>query len=206
MGNNPSGEGSAPDEIGQSMDAKVSSPKGPQKNGEEKNDSLEHSAAELNVSGVSCIEPTSPGYHVPSVDQDVSMRSLPEEDEDDQQKELDGAVSINTTVSPRMKSKTTPNVSASTSFDERFKYKISIYSKVSGCRMTNLPDYTIVKQVRVVSLQYVTNGDPHAVLNIKFAYEKMKNGGLQIITDDKRLSNALSGLSYFATIPCKVSQ
>lgn len=37
----------------------------------------------------------------------------------------------NTTVSPRMKSKITPSVSASTSFDERYKYKISIYSKVS---------------------------------------------------------------------------
>lgn len=58
----------------------------------------------------------------------------------------------------------------------------------------------IVKQVRVVSLQHITDGDPVAVLNIKFAYEKMKNGGLQVITDDKRLAHALSGLGYFATV------
>lgn len=131
----------------------------------------------MNISGISTIGQDSPGRmsnYMDVEDADVSMGSVSSvlnKDTscggDDGQGEIGpcaAAAISGSTVSPRMKSKITPSISASTSFDERFKYKISIYSKVSGCRMTNLPDYTIVKQVRVVSLQYITNGDPIAVL------------------------------------------
>jgi hypothetical protein len=91
------------------------------------------------------------------------------------------------------------------SFEDRFKYKISMYSKVSGCRMTNIPDYTIVKQVRALILQKLAAGNPKEAVKVKFAYEKMRNGGLQIITDEKRLSDVLGELDYFAAIPCKMT-
>ncbi|ODM93269.1 Nucleic-acid-binding protein from mobile element jockey [Orchesella cincta] len=86
-----------------------------------------------------------------------------------------------------------------------FKHKISIYSKVSGCRMTNLTDYWIVKQVRVAILQRLTDGDPVKTLSYKFGYEKMANGGLQIISDSQQLIEMLGNLSYFAGIPCKMT-
>ncbi len=84
-------------------------------------------------------------------------------------------------------------------------FKISIYSKVSGCRMTNLTDYWIVKQIRVAILQRLTNGDPHLALTYKFGYEKMANGGLQIISDSENLIKMLGSLGYFAGIPCKMT-
>ncbi|CAL8111394.1 unnamed protein product [Orchesella dallaii] len=86
-----------------------------------------------------------------------------------------------------------------------FKYKISIYSKVSGCRMTNLTDYWIVKQVRVAILQRLADGDPVKTLSYKFGYEKMANGGLQIISDSQQLIEMLGKLGYFAGIPCKMT-
>lgn len=86
-----------------------------------------------------------------------------------------------------------------------YKYKISIYSKVSGCRFTNLTDYYIIKQVRVAILQHLAFGDPEVALKYKFGYEKMANGGLQIISDSKELVDMLGSLNYFAGIPCKMT-
>lgn len=102
------------------------------------------------------------------------------------------------------------NVSAPSStppkqLSPEFKHKISIYSKVSGCRMTNLTDYWIVKQIRVAVLQHLTNGNPTAALAYKFGYEKMANGGLQIISESEELITMLGALGYFAGIPCKMT-
>lgn len=98
-----------------------------------------------------------------------------------------------------------PKVSSVSFSSVNYKHKLSIYSKVSGCRMTNLTDYWIVKQIRVAILQHLTNGDPELALTYKFGYEKMANGGLQVVSDSEQLILMLGKLGYFAGIPCKMT-
>jgi len=89
--------------------------------------------------------------------------------------------------------------------DSECKYKISIYSKASGCRMTNLPDPVILKQLRVAILDHVVQGNVEMVKMVPFAFEKMKNGGLQVVSPREDFINKLADFKFFAGIPCKMT-